>query len=60
MKKFWEKSMILYRNCEKIKKLNKISGEVLENFENITRNLKENFEKIQIPQVICDDCVELS
>ncbi len=36
---------ILFRNCEKVRKIYKMSKEVLKNFENITRNFEENFEK---------------
>ncbi len=45
MKKFLGNRKILLRNCEKIRKIYEISGEVLKNFENITRNFEENFEK---------------
>ncbi len=45
MKNFWGNLKILFRNCEKIRKIYKISEEVSKNFENITRNFKENFEK---------------
>ncbi len=45
MKKFWGNQNILFRNCEKIRKIYKMSGEVSKNFLNITRNFEENFEK---------------
>ncbi len=37
--------MILFRTCEKIRKIYKMSGEVSKNYENITKNFEENFEK---------------
>ncbi len=36
---------ILSGNCEKTRKIHKMSGEVSKSFENITRNFEENFEK---------------
>ncbi len=39
------KIKILFRNCEKIRKIYELAGEVSKHFENITRNFEENFEK---------------
>ncbi len=42
---FWRNQKIFFRNREKIRKIYKMFGIVLKNFENITRNFEENFEK---------------
>ncbi len=40
-------SKILFRNCEKIRKIYKMSRKVSKNFENITKYFEENFEKMK-------------